>query len=511
MDIGKWMKKQAYYQPNKTAIIFEGRGTTYFEFNNTINRITQFFKSIGISKGDRVGVLMNNSPCHLETYFACAKSGVIFLPINFRLTAGELKYQVENCTPKLIIFSEETRELVDSTRKELSFDVGCFMEVKSQNPSPSDHRDFYGEISNFPPDEVNVPIDPEDTHMIMYSSGTTGYPKGITMPFRKAFWNTCNAVHVLDLSRQDVSLCFLPLFHSGGLNVVTIPTLYMGGTLVILPRFDETTVLKAVDEYSCTNMVAVPAIYKRLLVEMDKNKYKLESLRFLFCGGAPLPLQVIEAYNERNLSLLQAFGGTETSLCTCLHPDDAFLKRGFVGQPLMHVEVLVVDDDGRPVKQGEVGEAVTKGPTVMTGFWNDPETTKEVLKGDEFYTGDYVVMEEGNFLKVVGRKKDMIISGGENIYPAEVEKEIIQHPHVDEVAVVGCEDDVWGEVGIAVVVLNEGAVMTLEDLTAFCSKRLAKYKIPKYLKIVEELPRTPTGKVLKNTLLEMVEGIAEGA
>ncbi len=509
MDIGKWMKKQAYYQPDKTAIIFGGDKTTYYEFNNTINRITQYFKSIGISKGDRVGVLMYNNPCHLEAYFACAKSGAIFVPLNFRLTVEELKYQIENCTPKLIIFSEETRELVASTREAIDPDLGSFVEVKDQNASPSDYRGFYEEISQFPPDEVNVQIDPEDPHMIMYSSGTTGFPKGIVMPHRKAFWNTINAVHSLDLSRKDISLCFLPFFHSGGLNVVTIPSLYQGGTLVILPRFNETAVLKAVEEFMCTNMVAVPTIYERLIPEIDKEVYDIKSLRFLLCGGAPLPMDVIKAYNKRNLSLIQVFGGTETSICTCLKPEDADSRMGSSGQPLMHVEVLVVDDEGNSVKQGEVGEAVTKGPTVMTGLWNDPKATKEVLKGDEFYTGDLVVMEEGNYLKVVGRKKDMIISGGENIYPAEVEKVIRLNSCVKEIAVVGCKDDKWGEVGVALVVLNEGDVMTLEDLTGFCLKHLAKYKIPKHLKIVEKLPRTPSGKVRKEILLEMVEKSGE--
>jgi len=230
----------------------------------------------------------------------------------------------------------------------------------------------------------------------------------------------------------------------------------------------------------------------------------------LLCGGAPLRVKVIEAYQAHNLRLMQVFGGTETSICTCLKPEDASSRMGSSGQPLMHVQVLVVDDEGRPVKPGEVGEAITKGPSVMTGFWKDPEATKEVLKGDEFSTGDLVVMEEGNYLKVVGRKKDMLISGGENIYPAEIEKVIALHPHVDEVAVIGCADDKWGEVGIAVVVLEEGGTMTLEDLTAFCSERLAKYKIPKHLRIVGDLPRSPTGKVRKDTLSEIVQNTDEG-
>jgi fatty-acyl-CoA synthase len=508
MVISQWMTKQAYYQPDKTAIIFEGRKTTYSEFNKTINRITQFFKSIGVGKGDRVGVLMHNSPTHLEAYFACAKSGAIFLPFNFRLTIEELKYQIENCTPKLIIFSDDTKELVELTRKQLKNDPSTWMAVKCPNSALTDYKDFYAEISKFPPDEVNVQLTEDDPHMIMYSSGTTGYPKGIVMPHRKAFWNTINAVHALDLSRKDISLSFLPFFHSGGLNVVTIPTLYQGGTLVILPRFDEEKVLKSVEEFGCTNMVAVPAVYKMLLPEIDTGKYNISSLRFLLCGGAPMPVEVIQQYIDRKLDLMQVFGGTETSICVCLKPEDAAANMGSSGQPLMYVDVLVVDDDGNPVKQGEVGEAVTKGPSVMLGFWNDPEATKEVLKnGDEFHTGDLVTIDEGYYLRVVGRKKDMIICGGENVYPAEVERVILLNPCVEEVAVIGCKDEKWGEAVVAVAVLKKGKVLTIEDLKDHCLKYLAKFKVPKHLKIVEELPLSPTGKVRKEDLKKLVEGI----
>lgn len=507
MVISPWIRKQALYQPDKVAIIFGDQKISYREFNRTINRIAHYFASIGIGKGDRVAVLMHNHPCMLETYFACAKSGAIFVPFNFRLTMEELKYQISDCTPKLTIFSEDVREMVDEIQKEMKVGLPQLAMVNMTNTDSTDYIDFYKQIYHYPDKEIECDIVPEDCHMIMYSSGTTGYPKGIVMPHRKAFWNTINAVHSLDLSRKDISLCVLPFFHSGGLNVVTIPTLYQGGTVVILSKFDVELVLKTIEDIGCTNIVGVPTIYECLLDEIEKNTWNLSSLRFLLCGGAPLSVGVIEAYKNHSLRLMQVFGGTETSICTCLKPEDAFAHIGSSGQPLMHVEVLVVDENGNKVKQGEVGEAVTKGPTVMTGFWNDPEDTKKVLKGDEFHTGDLVVMEEGDYLKVVGRKKDMIISGGENIYPAEIERVLSLNPKIKEAVVVGCKNDKWGEVGVAVVVLKDNQQMTLEDLTQFCGKNLAKYKIPKHLKIIKELPRTPTGKVRKEALLEMVENI----
>jgi fatty-acyl-CoA synthase len=500
MNIAQWMSKQALYSPDKTAICFKEEKISYREFNQTINRLTHYFERVGIAKGDRVAVLMYNHPCFLETYFACAKSGTIFVPLNFRLTVEELEYQVGNCTPKLIIFSEELRTTMDKLGEKMDLSHIRLSEMKDREDDSSGYDNLKSAVAQCPDDELYVEIDSEDPHMIMYSSGTMGYPKGIVMPHRKAFWNTMNSLHALDISRQDVTLCVLPFFHSGGLNVLTIPTLYQGGTVVIHSKFDEISTLEAIQDYQCTSITAVPTVFERLIPEIRKGKYDLSSLRFAISGGAPLHVEVIETYKGFDIRLIQVYGTTETSIFCCMRSEDAFSKMGFSGQPMMHVDLLVVDENHKPLGLGKIGEAAVKGPQVMTGLWNDPEATREVLSGDVFYTGDLVVMEEGNYVKVVGRKKDMIISGGENIYPAEVERVISLHPSVEEVAVIGCKDDKWGEIGVAVVALRKNHVLTLEDLMQFCRGKLAGYKIPKGLNIVKELPRTATGKVRKDLL-----------
>jgi fatty-acyl-CoA synthase len=344
--------------------------------------------------------------------------------------------------------------------------------------------------------------------MMMYTSGTTGRPKGALTSHGNASWNAIHSM-LSDMAvlRSDIVLTVAPLFHIGGLAVNTLSALYIGATLILQSQFDPPEVLRTIEREGVHTLFLVPAMWQALTLVPDFDSYKLNNLRSLISGGAPCPIPVIEFFQKRGLRFYEGFGMTETCAGVCiLGNEDAVRKNGSVGKPLMHEEMRIVDETGNDVRPGETGELVLRGPNIFLEYWTRPDATEEVFQGGWFHTGDLARQDEEGFYYIVDRKKDMLISGGENVYPTEVEQVLYRHPKVQEVAVIGAPDETWGEVPMALVVPRPGERLTLEELEAFCRDKLARFKTPKHLVELEEMPRTATGKILKRELRKQFAG-----
>ncbi len=508
MNVGDWIRKRAISSSEKTAIIFEGKYFTYRKVNERTNQLANALADRGIGKGDRVAVIFHNCHQFLEAYFAAAKLGAIFVPLNFRLARPELEYMLNDCRPSMIIFNSEFSEVTDSIRSLIPVTGGNFIQVDGNTPKWA--LDYEELLARYPTDEPDVGEDVklEDPQMIMYTSGTTGEPKGALLSHRKTFYNTFNADIYFDISASDRMLVALPLFHSGGLNIMAVPILYKGGTAVIQKYFHHEEVLRLIERHKITLMMAVPTMLNFILKKTDMGKYDLSSLRTCMTAGEACPISLIKEYQKRKIPIRQVFGQTETSIMLWLPEKDSIRKAGSVGLPVFHSEVKVVNKKRKEVAPGEIGEIIVKGPIQMVGYWSRPEETKETIRDGWLYTGDLARVDDEGYVYIVDRRTDMFITGGENVYPAEIEKVYATHPDIMETAVIGVPDDKWGEVGKAIISLKKEKVMTEEEAIAFCSGKLAKYKIPKSVVFVGELPKTGSGKIKKGPLRGKYGGLS---
>lgn len=500
MNVGEWIVKQNVVFPNKTAILFEERKITYNELNNRVNCLANALIANGIHKGDRVAALLYNCPEFLEIYFALAKIGAIFVPLNFRLAGQEIKYMLTDSESNFLIFDESFSEMIDSIHPNLSIDLKNYTVLgNSRLTWVKSYEEFIVEFPDREP-AVTEEVRLEDPQMIMYTSGTTGIPKGALLSHHKTFYNTFNAVLYFNMTSKDIMLVVMPLFHSGGLNISLIPILYVGGTAVIQKSFDPEQTLSLLEKHRVTMSMMVPTMLNFMIKQGSMDRYNLSSLRTLLSGGEPISISLLKAYQGRNIPIRQVFGQTETSIQLWLSEEDAIKKTGSVGKPVFHSDVQVVNRSGKKVVPGEVGEIVLKGPTQMLGYWKDPKLTAETIKDGWLHTGDLATVDEEGFVYMIDREKDMYISGGENVYPAEIEKVYGSNPQILEAAVIGVPDEKWGEVGKALIVLKEGEKMTEEDAIEFLRGKLAKYKIPKYIEFTSEFPKTGSGKIKKSEL-----------
>ncbi len=499
MNIGQWIKKRADLHPDKTAIIFQDEQISYRKLSERSCSAANSLLSGGVRKGDRVAVLLLNCPEFIELYFACSMIGAIFVPLNFRLTARELEYQLRDSSPRFLFFSRSLEEVVHSL-KELLVGVELrYIGVGEGDTGDNQAYDAFmeGSSTDEPASEVGL----EDPQVIMYTSGTTGAPKGALMSHRKTYWNTFNAELYFDMSHKDVMLIPMPLFHSGGLNVGMVPTLYKGATAILHGSFDPEKCCADIERYKVTMFGGVPTMFNMILRGGYLEKYNLGSLRLLAAGGETVPLTLIQEYQKLGIPFIQLFGQTETSIICSLSEADSVRKVGSIGRPVFHIEAKIVNEQGEEAGPGEVGEIILSGPTLMNGYWNRPGATAETIRDGWLHTGDLAYRDEEGFLYFADRKKDMFISGGENVYPAEVENVLSSHPDIVEVAVVGVPDKTWGQVGQACIVPVEGRSISLEDMVTFCSDRLARYKIPKKVVSVKDMPRTASGKIRKHLLV----------
>lgn len=497
-----WLERRNELSPDREALVdvLTGRRFTYRQLNERANRLANGWRSRwDVEKGDRIAILAKNCPEYIEAFFAAAKLGAILVPVNIRLTGPELSYIFHDCEPRGAVLGEDFLETVAQIMGEISVKNYLLLDG-AQADSMHPYEDFLNLSEPDTPtlDEENSLDDP---HVILYTSGTTGYPKGAIQTHGNILFNSVNANVGLDLASTDVTLCGLPLFHTGGLHVMTTPTLHVGGTVVIQRAFDAGEALKIIHEKQVNTIFFVSTMWQFMSQHQDFEKTDFSNLRLAWTGGAPCPLPVIEAYQKKGVAFRQGYGLTEVGPDAMLLPaEDAVRKAGSIGKPPFHSALRIVDEDDRDVSPMEIGEIIFRGPTVTTGYWNKPEATAEALRSGWFHTGDLAYIDHEGYVFIVDRKKDMFISGGENVYPAEVEKVIFQHPKVADTAVFGVSDARWGEVGHAVVCTKRGESLTEQELVAFLDGKLARFKIPKSVSFADDLPRNPAGKVLKRVM-----------
>jgi fatty-acyl-CoA synthase len=510
IHIGDWIKKWSFLQPNKRALIFEEHPFTYQEVNLRTNQLSHFLLELGIQKGDRVSVLLYNCHQYIETFFALSKIGAILVPLNWRLAGPELEFIIKDSGSRILIFDTEFVEVVASLRLNLNLSNGDYISVGS--PCPDWAKDYEKGLLENPLHEphLEVSIGDEDPHILMYTSGTTGIPKGAILSHRKTFFNALNADIFYNLTSKDIMIVSRPMFHSGGLLVEAAPVLYKGGTLILKKRFRPHEILETIQKYRVTLLELPATVYQFILLECDLSQYDLSSVRCYFTGGERVPKTMLKEYYRKGITISQIFGQTEASTITFLSPDDAVLKIGSVGLPVFHGEVRIVDKMGKDVSPAEVGEIIIRGPTLMSGYWNRPDLTSETIRDGWLYTGDLAKTDEEGYVYIVDREKDMYISGGENIYPAEIEKVLHSHSKIFDAGIVGVSDEKWGEVGKAFIVLKPGETMSNGEIFEFLKGKVAKYKIPKYVEFIEELPKTASGKIQKFLLKEWHKNRVQG-
>ena len=495
--LGFMLTRRATLSPDRTALIFRDETWTFDEFNRLTNRVAHGLHAGGTNPGDRVGFLGLNHPRFLFTLFGAAKLGAVFVPLNFRLTGSELAFIIHDAGLQTLVYEDNFASIVDEIRDQI--DVVHLIAGEEREGA----RSFDDVIHDQRDDNLDYPIAEEDVAWIMYTSGTTGRPKGAMLTHGNVFWNNINASLAVDSLVDDRTLAVAPLFHIGGLNITPIATLMQGGLVVIEQIFEPGLVLELIERHRITTMFGVPAMYMFMAQHEDFATRDLSSVRILAVGGAPVPELLLRTYTERGIVFLQGYGLTETAPYACILPPEMLAaKLGSAGVAPFFTDTKVVDDNGNDVADGERGEIVVRGPNVMKGYWNRPDATAEVMSDGWFHTGDIGKRDRDGYFWILDRKKDMIISGGENIYPAEVEDVLFQHPAVQDVAVIGVQHARWGETVRAVVVLRDGSDVTAQQIVDFTSGRLARYKQPRSVVFADWLPRNPTGKVVKFELRE---------
>ena len=483
--IGTWIHRRRVKSADAVAVIDGATRRTYAELAERIDRLSAALAARGIRKGDRLAYLGHNSIEFLETLFAAGTLGAVFVPVNARLAPTEIAYVLNDSGASMLVHGPNL-DLPDLAIPRI--EVGERYEALLASADPA---------------LPAVAVDLDDTAAILYTSGTTGRPKGAMLSHGNLTWNAINVLVDYDVTSREVALLVSPMFHVASLGMGALPALLKGGTLVLQSKFDPASVLAAIQEHRITSLSGVPTTFQLLAEHPDWASTDLSSLEKLTCGGSPVPARVAAAYEARGLAFSSGYGMTESSPgATSLSARHSRLRSETSGLPHFFTDVKVVDDAGNEVAPGVQGEVLVAGPNVMSGYWRRPEDSAEVLVDGWLRTGDVGLRDEEGFLTITDRAKDMIISGGENIYPAEVEQLIMELGEVESVAVIGVPDERWGEVGRAVVIPAPGATVTHALICAHLAGRLARFKIPKSTVIVDDLPRTASGKVRKQELRE---------
>src|SRR5579884_2968921 len=497
VGIGEWLARREQLTPEKVALVdieTQQRLTYRLLHLRACALATLLQEKYGVKQGERVAVLAFNVPEYLDAFFACALLGAILVPLNVRLTTRELVVVLTDCTPTLLLHDEAHQQ--KATDISIMVNAHCVepLQLLSLTAFPGAAPELAARAVPF------HTRDGEEAALILYTSGTTGIPKGAMLSHRMLTWNAINTQVSWGLRDSDITPTFAPFFHAGGLNVLTTPLYHCGGTVVLLRSSEPAVVLRAIEQEQCTIVFAVPTVFQMLMEHPHFDTCDLASVRFCVTGGSSCPLPIIHRYAARGLQFRQGYGLTEVGVnCFSLAPEDAVRKAGSVGRPVFHSRARIVDGDDRDVAPDEVGELVLDGPHVCSGYWRRPAATAEAQRNGWWHTGDLVRCDEEGYYSIVGRKKDMFISGGENVYPAEIEGVLATHPAIAEVAVIARPDSKWGEVGLAVVVPRTDN-LTAEGVIAFCSDKLARYKIPRAVVFTDALPRNAMGKVMKAEL-----------
>jgi fatty-acyl-CoA synthase len=495
IGLGNWFFQRSRRTPHRKALTFEGKTWTYGEMQERIDRLAAALRAGGVCRGDRVAFIGFNQPAFFDVMFAAARLGAIFVPLNFRLTGPELQYIINDAGIHTIVADGTHQPVIESIRSTLP----CKHYLSAEGDAagwPSLAKLTSG-VTKLAQGE---PIGTDEVAVIMYTSGTTGRPKGAMLTHDNIWWNNSMSILTLDGLENDVTLVVAPLFHIGGLNVTTLMAFQKGAEVVLHRGFDPARFIEDIAKYKVTTTFAVPAMLFAVSQHPAFAKSDLASLRLIVCGGAPVPEPLLKLYADRGVPINQGDGLTETApMVTFLTSEWGDKKLGSAGRQGFFIEVELAGADGKFLKEpGARGEVVTRGPNVMKGYWNKPEATAAAIdESGWFHTGDVGYFDADGFLYICDRVKDMIITGGENVYPAEVEAVLYAHPSIAEVAVIGQPDEKWGEAVVAVAALKPGQSLNLEALRAWGTERLARYKLPTRLETIDVLPRNPAGKVLK--------------
>jgi len=507
MYIGDWMERGERYWPDALAVVDVAKGAagrfTYRDLNHRANRLANYLKStVGVARGDRVSALAMNGVEILDAFFACAKLGAVFVPFNWRSHPRELEELARSTKPKALLFSDDFKGAAQHLSKSPGIETHL---LHLEGGGIEGSLPYQATLDAQPPTPVeNNAVDAEDVVALLFTGGTTGLPKAAQISYRMIAWNTLNTV-IHELERRDVTITHTPMFHTGALFVYTLPLLTMGGTVVIMRKWTADDMLSLIEREKASILFCVPTQYQMMMESPRFAETSFASVRFLTSGGAALPVHIVRAYREKHgVVFKQGFGMTEFGPgIFSMGPEFAETKVGSIGKPNYFIDARIVDDDGRPLAAGQVGELVLKGPSMCSGYFQNPEASRAAIDAEGFFhTGDLARVDEDGFYYIADRKKDMFISGGENVYPVEIERALYEHPAVLQCAVIGVPDEKWGEVGRAIVVPREGQKPSEDELIEHCRARLARYKVPKSVVFTESLPISAAGKILKRELKE---------
>ncbi len=492
-----WIGKWAMYQPNKTAVSsYEtGQCLTYGQLNQQAEQTAHWWASLGIRSGDRVAALLDFCVEYVVLFGAAQKTGVILVPLNYRLSPRELDYLLSDSQPQMVICAEKYLPLLQQQ---------SHYEAVNNRLTLTDYQQILSK--DIVAGKWHFTLPTEDSPLfILYTSGTTGFPKGAIYTHKMAFWNSINTALRLDLTSADHTVICMPPFHTGGWNVFLTPFMHHGASVTLMQKFEASDVLRVLAAEKSTIFMAVPTMLKMMADAPEFEQADLSAIRYFIVGGEPMPIPLIETWHHRKgIPIRQGFGMTEAGPnLFSLHQDDAICKKGSIGKPNFYVEVKLVDEAGNQVPTGQIGELLIKGPMVTPGYWQKPEATAQSFQGEWFCSGDLLKCDEEGYFFVMDRKKNMFISGGENVYPAEIEHFLRQHERIAEVAVIPIPHEKWGEVGKAFIVPQNGAMLTEQEVLDFCQGRLARYKIPKEIVFINELPKNSTGKTDRRVLANM--------
>ena len=495
-----WLGRWSTYAPNKAALIDgdSGKELSYLKFfQHASTCAAKLQKDFQIGFGDRVAAVCTNELEYVVLFYALQRIGAILVPVNFRFTEKEIDYVLGNCGAKLVVTQASFAEKIETVRKNnTQHEFQTILLQKLIDLEKNDHVSF----------AFTSQAQQDTPTMILYTSGTTGFPKGAILHHDMLFWNAVNTSLRLNISQNDCAVIFLPLFHTGGWNVLMTPFFHRGATIVLTKKFDADQVLQLSESHHCSLLFGVPTTMDMMARSARFATCNLQSLRYAVVGGEPMPVELIRTWAEKGVAVRQGYGLTEFGPNVfSLNEEDAIRKIGSIGFPNFYIEIKIMNQD-QEAAPNEVGELWLKGPMCMLGYWNNPKATAETIVQDGWLkTGDLVRRDEDGYVYVVGRMKEMYISGGENVYPAEVEKVLRSLPIVREAAVIGVEDSKWGEVGKAFVTLEETTSKMDQEaikvqILDYCMAHLAKFKIPKYIQFLDSLPKGESGKILKKDL-----------
>lgn len=482
----EWILKRAALTPHHLALInlTSKEQLTYQQLSEEIGKWSQFFERQQLQKGSRVAVFAKNHIQLFAVLFACGLRGLIYVPLNWRLSKEELTQILEDATPAILLYEEDSHcPLV----LEKMFSLHVSQHEKEIQPSRQD-------------------VDVDDPWLMIYTGGTTGQPKGVVLSFQSVNWNAMNTIISWGLHAQDRTLNYMPMFHTGGLNALCIPLLMAGGTVIIGDKFDAEEALQATNQYQTTISLFVPTMYQAMIATKYFQENQFPSMKVFLSGGAPCPHPIYDAFYNKGLFFKEGYGLTEAGPNNFyIDRERAYAKKGAVGKSMQFNEAKIISHTGKSCAPGEVGELLVRGKHMFRFYWNNKQETANILQDGWLKTGDLAMMDaEGDFY-IVGRRKEMIISGGENIYPQEVEQCLLRHPDVREVAVIGVGDDYWGEIVTAFIVCPHQVASLLDDLNELCHQQLGRYKIPKQMIFLDELPKTSVGKIDKKALYRLVD------